>query len=313
MKMSALSFRLVLATIVSPWTTIIYAEDEAEPQHARAELACEQRAIVAGQSFWVGLRFVMDEGWHVNWRNPGDAGLAPRLEWTLPAGFSAGEIQWPYPEVMAEPQLVSYGYHHEVLLPVRISAPSGLEAGTQIQIEASAHWIACRDVCLPESATMRLALAVAESPEPDPTWESRFEQAKRRLPVVLPDWRATLAVESTKIVLHLSGPAGDPIDSVYFAPYEADVIAHAAAQKWVATDSGYTLTLARPRNATEPPTLVAGLLLNPSGWSGPGSAVALEIEAHRNRSALAWPLMSGGILLAALFLALGVWGIRRLK
>ncbi len=40
---------------------------------------------------------MMRQNWHVYWRNPGDSGLPPEVAWTLPAGFSAGPLQWPAP------------------------------------------------------------------------------------------------------------------------------------------------------------------------------------------------------------------------
>ncbi len=316
MKTAALSLRLFLwtvAAIVSLWVAAIYADSGTASQRAQAELGSEQRVIVPGQPFWVGLHMTMDEGWHVNWRNPGDAGLAPTVQWTLPDGFSAGEIQWPYPEVIAESELVSYGYHGEVLLPVQIFPSPDLEPGATVEIAADADWIACRDVCLAEAATLNLTLAVAESPEIDSTWQLRFEQAKAKLPVVLPDWHATMGVSSETIEIHLTGPEDATVANVYFAPFAASVIAHGAAQEWTATESGYTLTLARPRNARGPVDNLAGLLLNPLGWTGPGSPIGMEIEARAATPEPGWPLTTGGVLLGGLLLALGVWGIRHLK
>jgi DsbC/DsbD-like thiol-disulfide interchange protein len=31
----------------------------------------------------------MDEGWHSDWENPGDSGLATKIVWGLPEGLSA--------------------------------------------------------------------------------------------------------------------------------------------------------------------------------------------------------------------------------
>ncbi|NIP43185.1 MAG: thiol:disulfide interchange protein, partial [candidate division Zixibacteria bacterium] len=78
--------------------------------HLRAELVSEVESIKPGEPFWVALHFIMDEHWHVYWQNPGDAGLPPRIEWELPAGFRAGETQWPYPERFDVPPLTSFGY-----------------------------------------------------------------------------------------------------------------------------------------------------------------------------------------------------------
>ena len=33
-----------------------------------------------------GLYFKLEPGWHIYWKNPGDAGEPPHIQWTLPAG-----------------------------------------------------------------------------------------------------------------------------------------------------------------------------------------------------------------------------------
>ena len=48
--------------------------------HARVELISERHAVVPGDTFYIALKMDMDEGWHVYWRNAGDAGLPPRID-----------------------------------------------------------------------------------------------------------------------------------------------------------------------------------------------------------------------------------------
>jgi hypothetical protein len=88
-------------------------------RHVRASLVAEADAAQPGRSLLVGFRLEMEPGWHTYWRNPGDSGLPTKVRWELPEGFSAGELQWPRPIRFATGPLVSYGYEHEVLHPVR--------------------------------------------------------------------------------------------------------------------------------------------------------------------------------------------------
>src|SRR5947209_7877112 len=95
-------------------------------KHSQVELLSRLTAVRPGQELLLGVHFVLEPGWHIYWVNPGDSGQPPAFKWQLPAGFSAGEIQWPRPERMQNtPQLADYGYHGDVLLavPVRV-APS---------------------------------------------------------------------------------------------------------------------------------------------------------------------------------------------
>ena len=66
--------------------------------HVHVDLVADAASVQPGRELSLGVRFVLEEGWHVYWRNPGDSGEAPSVEWTLPAGFAAGELEWPTPE-----------------------------------------------------------------------------------------------------------------------------------------------------------------------------------------------------------------------
>ena len=63
-----------------------------------ASIIAEHDSVAPGTSLWIALKLDIREGWHTYWRNPGDSGAATSITWTLPDGFSAGEILWPYPE-----------------------------------------------------------------------------------------------------------------------------------------------------------------------------------------------------------------------
>jgi thiol:disulfide interchange protein len=106
--------------------------------------------------FWVALVIDADKDWHTYWRNPGDSGLPTKIHWELPAGFTAGEIQWPFPERIESPPLVTYGYHGKVLLPIRIQPPKGWTPQVAFHLRAKASWLICQDVCLPAKEDVEL-------------------------------------------------------------------------------------------------------------------------------------------------------------
>ena len=64
----------------------------------------------------MGLKLRMADHWHTYWKNPGDSGLPTRIQWVLPEGWTAGEIQWPYPKPLPVGPLMNYGYEDEVVL-----------------------------------------------------------------------------------------------------------------------------------------------------------------------------------------------------
>jgi thiol:disulfide interchange protein DsbD len=86
----------------------------------RAELlAHAPQGVGAGQPLWLGLQITHQPEWHTYWMNPGDSGLPTVLEWTLPAGVTAGDIAWPTPKKIPIGNLANYGYEGTVLLRCR--------------------------------------------------------------------------------------------------------------------------------------------------------------------------------------------------
>src|SRR5215472_5092173 len=147
------------------------AAEKLSAKHAQVELVSQNAAIKSGTEtdVMLGVHFVLEPGWHIYWINPGDSGQPPVFKWQLPSGFTAGEIQWPRPERMQPvPQLADFGYHNEVLLPVKISIPASAKVGDSIQIAAEAKWLVCREVCLPEHGQLHLAIPVAATAKAKP-------------------------------------------------------------------------------------------------------------------------------------------------
>ena len=52
--------------------------------HVTAELIPESTSVQAGKPFDIALHLHTDPDWHTYWINPGDAGLATMIKWTLP-------------------------------------------------------------------------------------------------------------------------------------------------------------------------------------------------------------------------------------
>ena len=132
------------------------------PAHAennvKTSLVSESSAISAGEKIRLGI--ILDAGdWHTYYKNPGDAGLPTKLKWQLPDGFLASEIDWPEPTKFAEGDLTTYGYSGKTLLPVTITVPSELtESSYSFTVEA--QWLACNNICIPESETLTINLPV---------------------------------------------------------------------------------------------------------------------------------------------------------
>jgi thiol:disulfide interchange protein DsbD len=128
--------------------------------HATAELIAEHAAVVPGDQYLGALKLDLEDGWHVYWKNPGDSGEPPEIEWTLPDGVTAGAFTWPAPHAIPIATLMNYGYEHQVVLPFQVNIPASYKAGDRIELKGQARWLICSDVCVPEQAQLSLTLPV---------------------------------------------------------------------------------------------------------------------------------------------------------
>ena len=250
--------------------------------YMETELVVETTSIKPGQPFWAGLRMKMDEHWHTYWRNPADSGLPTKIHWTLPDGFQAGEINWPYPQKIVLDILASYGYEGETLLLVEIKPPADLKPGGTADIGAFASWLVCADICLPGESGYQVTLPVStDAPQADERWTDLFARTRENLPVAVPGWQVEAAISDSTVALHATPPewhVGD-LTRVEFFPYNEDLIDYVSTQRLEKTDTGYLLTMRRSGFYTGKPEQITGVLLSPDGWRGAGSERALAVSA----------------------------------
>ncbi len=193
---------LLLAAV--PAALAAEAAAAAKPGSVAVELVSEIVAIVPGKPFWVGLRMRHDAHWHTYWRNPGDAGTPTTLAWTLPSGFRAGEIEWPFPERLQRGPLASFGYQGEVLLPVLIFPPRELTG--KITLAVDARWLECNDICIPRQARLALALpGGARTPVRGPQ-AAAFTLARERLVQAAEGLSATARIRGDAVEVTITLP-----------------------------------------------------------------------------------------------------------
>ena len=156
--------------------------ESSNPLHVNASLIAGDVIHAPNAMIWTGLRMRHQPGWHTYWKNPGDAGMPTRIEWTLPDGWSAGGILWPAPQRIPAGALASYGYDGDLVLPIKLFPPSSWDGKTRVQISAHANWLVCKEQCIPENGTLTLALpATSAAAEQNllRTWRTRVPQPFR--------------------------------------------------------------------------------------------------------------------------------------
>ena len=156
MKMAFRAFLiLALACFMSP-----FALGAGPANLITGELLANADGIAAGKPFTVGILLKIAPGWHIYWKNPGDAGDPPRFTFKLPPGYSAGEVRFPLPTKFVQSgNIVGYGYKDSALFTAIVTPPKDLSPGTQ-PLGVKVDWLCCQEVCTPGTSTLELTLPV---------------------------------------------------------------------------------------------------------------------------------------------------------
>lgn len=165
-----------------------------KPASIKISLLSEEKTIQPGHPFWVAIRIQFDKNWHAYWKNPGNSGMATKVEWKLPEGFTASPLVWPTPERLDIDGINVYGYKGEFILLSQITPPSSYTSSKPPSIGAQVTWLICSDSqCVPgKSDTNTITLSVTEmTPKINKKWEGLFAKA-RASAVQMPETDSTL-------------------------------------------------------------------------------------------------------------------------
>jgi thiol:disulfide interchange protein DsbD len=232
--------------------------------HTVVEFIVDRQPDASTRELWAGLRFELEQGWHVYWQNPGDSGGPPTLLWQPPRGVVPGEFEWPLPERIPLGPLINYGYTNEVVLPFPLRVDRPLQAGG-VALEAQVKWLICSDICIPGQTRLSLALPLPESDRSRiATWRQQIQDARARVPGPAPaPWRMSVASTGTHFVLTVR--MDEPATGATFYPLETSRINDAAAQTASAKGNELVLRLEKSPQLTSEPRQLRGVLALPSG------------------------------------------------
>ena len=265
----------------------------------RVSLVSANAAIEAGKPFTIALRMHHDPHWHSYWIAAG-TGYPTSINWTLPTGFKAGEIQWPTPTILRDStgKIVGNGYSEESFLLVEITPPafrasenprqiSGdqeiatvpFAPGSKIKLAAATEWLMCQDVCMPGEAKLEIALDVAAAAQPDARWAQPITQARAQLPIAATEWNLTAAHDEKNVTLRLipkSGNTHKPTNLHFFA---TDAFTdYTQLAKVTAENDGWVLVLPLDAVADKTTKRLTGVLASANGWTAGASYGGLAID-----------------------------------
>lgn len=237
------------------------ASSSADLPHVHVQLISPDARLHPGTANNAGLYFKLEPGWHVYWKNPGDAGEPPHVKWTLPKGIMAGLLQFPIPKRLPLGPLMDFGYEDEVLFPIQLNVAAGASAGPAT-LHAKVDWLVCRGSCIPEKAELDLTRSIGpvnagNTPiQPD---QDIWARLANKLPQALP---ANLKIGFLPAAggFRLTVVTGQREAEGEFFPAEPDILSNPAPQVAKPTANGITLDLKKDESLAANPKQLQGLL-----------------------------------------------------
>ena len=260
-------------------------------EQVRAELMVQAPdGVDTGKTVWLGLQLTHQPEWHTYWKNPGDSGLATTLQWTLPAGVTAGEIAWPLPKKIPLGNLTNYGFDGTVLLPVPLTITPAFKPSllnSDLEIKLKANWLVCRLECVPQDGEFVLHVPVRGSSALN---SAAFAASLKAQPAAL-EGDSRVAVDGKQLKLTVVGlPSTLRGKQLEFFPETPELIDPAAtwSQQWTKNGQSDVWTASVPLSGlrSESPALIPLVLVADVNGQRQGFRAQAQVLGN-------WPPVAG--------------------
>ncbi|CAO3422429.1 protein-disulfide reductase DsbD family protein [Azospirillum endophyticum] len=164
MKRHALTLLLLLAVLAGGGVHAFAQDGDGvgawvKAGQVEARLVSAVRATGDLTALPLGLELRLEPGWKTYWRTPGDAGFAPRLDWSRSGNLGEATLSYPAPHRFSVLGFETAGYDMAVLFPIQ-GVPT--TPGKPVDLALTAELLVCSEICVPQ--TLDLALALPAGP-----------------------------------------------------------------------------------------------------------------------------------------------------
>ena len=143
--------------------------------HAAARLIAGSMIKTAGAAYLrAGVEIRLDPGWKTYWRDPGDSGVPPTLDFAGSDNVNLVTVLWPVPERFPDGAGGnSIGYMDHIIFPLRVIPK---DAAKPPSVHLKLAYAVCANLCMPVEANLQLLLTG------DGAEEMAIEKAEKRVP-----------------------------------------------------------------------------------------------------------------------------------
>lgn len=291
----------ILAFWVAAFVVLLTVSADAAA--TRASVVLPVSVARPGTIITAAVRLEMSPGWHTYWRNSGASGIPTAIKWQLPAGISAGEINWPVPEkyvpekVDADGKAIpgsldyeqtTYVHHEEAVLLVPLTIAPDVAPG-KVNLKALVSWLECQVNCVPGKQEVEAMLEIGNAEVPSEN-AAKFSEWQRRLPKSSESLKPRARWENrggnkTRALL-IEWQGGEAVSSWDFFPDSAEGFEMHYQTDLVSTNAGINVLRKLVTSADEKwPESISGLLIQMRDGKTEGHSVQLKITEASSATA----------------------------
>ena len=156
-----------------------YAAEHPKPKedHLQVRLISPVTATGDKTVIPVAMEVKLQPNWDTYWRTPGDAGLAPALDWKGSENFKSADLKYPAPKRQVLADLENIIYTDAVTFPIDVSVEN---PGQALNLKLHVEFLVCNQICVPEKHDVALELPAGDAkPSSDAT---AYQEALDSLP-----------------------------------------------------------------------------------------------------------------------------------
>ena len=179
--------------------------------YTHIDIKTDKVSVSPHDSIHVLVTLTHKEGWYSYWKNPGESGLATKIDWTLPKHMSVGDIRWPIPQKIEFGGLINFGFKEPINLIIPININKAAKFG-EYQLTGKMSWLVCKETCIPESTEISVPITISNRSQASPYETTIKAYLKERS---LSNISGTIEKKGTQLALKIS-PLDSQIKSLYF-------------------------------------------------------------------------------------------------
>lgn len=146
--LAALCSSLPAAAGVGPWAN-----------GSKAKVRILSEGIGPDGRLAAGIEIVLPPGWKTYWRDPGTAGVAPKIDFAPSENVTGAEVAFPVPHRSDDGFSVTNVYEERVVLPVSIVIA---DPAKPVELSVKLDLGVCEAVCIPDHIEARLSVPPGE-------------------------------------------------------------------------------------------------------------------------------------------------------